>query len=75
MKHPGHPDNHCPSIVEDWERAMLPDWEQPQFRTLSDGRIKDCYTGFVYDAPRSLLTDPDTPYDRTHIATKQPVDV
>jgi len=72
--HPGHPDNPCASIMEDWEQAMLEDMEQPQFRTLSGGRIKDCYTGFVYDKPRSTLDDPETPYDKTHIATNQPVD-
>jgi len=74
MMHPGHPDNPCASIMEDWERAMLPDLEQPQTRTLRDGRIKDCITGFVYEPSRSLLSDPETPYDKTHIATNQPVD-
>ena len=75
MKHPGHPDNHCESVLEEWQRAMLPDLEQPRYRTLSNGMVKDCYTGLVHEPTRSLLDDPETPYDKTPIATNQPIDV
>ena len=75
MKHPGHPDNPCESVVEEWQRVMLPDLEQPRYRKLSNGMFKDCYTGLVHEPTRSRLSDPDTPYDKTHIATNKPVDV
>ena len=75
MKHPGHPDNPHISVLPESLRVLLPDLEQPRYRTLSNGMVKDCYTGFVHEPTRSTLSDPDTPYDKTHIATNNPVDV
>ena len=46
------------SIVTEEERRKLPDWSQPQYRTLSNGDQKDCFTGVVEDS----YVEPDDLY-------------
>jgi hypothetical protein len=49
------------SVVTEEQRQSLPDWSQPQIRTLTAGREKDCVTGAVTDVyvePDDLLHTP-----------------
>ena len=50
--------------------TLLPTTE-PRYRTLSDGRIKDCHTGIVdWPTTRNMKDDPEAPAPYTHISSK-----